>query len=317
MRGDASSDWLDAERGREPKREQRIPGIFHFVFGLREQHEPFHLAFYLCLASCRAINRPDAIFVHYHHRPFGHYWDLACEFVTPIRVELDPFVAGFDYPDPEIAPYRYAHHADFIRVACLLEHGGVYADIDTLFVSPFPEHLWQQPFVLGREGDVVPAPGEPPQPSLCNALIMSEPDAEFGRIWLDAMRRSFDGSWSGHSTLLPERLRQRHPELIHVEPQRTFYRYAWTREGIASLLEELDDDLDGVVSIHLWSHLWWARRRRDFSTFHAGLMTERRIARIDTTYNVLARPHLPPTRSIGERMRGRVHDVLRSMSSAV
>lgn len=291
---------------------RRIPNVFHFVFGLREQREPFHLVFYLCLASCRAINRPDAIFVHYHHQPFGHYWDLACEFITPLPVEPEPLVKEFRYEDPGIAPYRYAHHADFIRLERLYAHGGVYADIDTIFVSPFPERLFRERFVLGREGDVTPGPGLAPQPSLCNAVIMAEPGAEFGRLWLDEMRNAFDGSWSGHSTLLPERLRRQHPELIHVEPQTTFYKYEWTREGIARLLEGLDTDLDGVVSIHLWSHLWWSRRRRDFSSFHAGRMTERRIARVDTTYNLIARRHLPPPRTPWARLRGRAGDAVRA-----
>ena len=34
-----------------------IPNVYHFVFGLRPQTEPFHLMFYLCLASCLAVNR--------------------------------------------------------------------------------------------------------------------------------------------------------------------------------------------------------------------------------------------------------------------
>ncbi len=293
----------------------RIPRLFHFVFGLREQRRPFHLAYYLCLESCRAVNRPDAIYFYYHHEPFGRYWELARRFVTPVQVALDPLVNGFEYADPEIARYRYAHHADFIRLEQLLERGGVYADIDTIFVKPFPEQLWDHAFVLGREGDVVPAPGQAPQPSLCNALIMSEPGSKFGRIWLEQMRETFDGSWSGHSTLLPERLRQRWPDLLHIEPQRTFYHYAWTREGIQRLFEGLDTDLDGVISIHLWSHLWWSWRRRDFSSFHAGRMSERHIARMDTTYNVIARPHLPPRLTFAERLRWKARESIHLLSS--
>jgi len=281
----------------------RIPRLFHFVFGLREQREPFHLVFYLCLASCRAVARPERMYFYYHHEPWGRYWELAKDFLTPVHVPLEPFVEAFHYHDAEVARYRYAHHADFVRLERLLERGGVYADIDTIFVNPFPERLWDHPFVLGREGDVVPREGGTPQPSLCNALIMAEPNAEFGRRWIAEMRQGFDGSWSGHSTLLPERLRQRHPGLIHVEPQRTFYKHAWTRDGIAALLEGLDLDLEGVVSIHLWSHLWWSRRRRDFSAFHAGRINEKRVARIDTTYNVIARRHLPPPAPLAERVR--------------
>ena len=46
-----------------------MPRIFHFVFGLREQNEPFHLAHYLCLESCRHVNQPQAIWFHYANEP--------------------------------------------------------------------------------------------------------------------------------------------------------------------------------------------------------------------------------------------------------
>jgi hypothetical protein len=288
----------------------RIPRLFHFVFGLKEQREPFHLAFYVCLKSCHALNRPDEIFLYYHHQPWGRYWELARKFVTPVWVPLEPLVSAFDYRDPGVARYRYAHHSDFIRLERLLERGGVYADIDTIFVNPFPPPLWNESFVLGREGDVVPTPRARAQPSLCNAMIMSEPGAEFGRRWLERMRQAFDGSWSRHSTLLPERLREEDPDLVHVEPPRTFYKHAWTREGLATLLEGLDADFAGVVSIHLWSHLWWSRRRRDFSSFHAGLMTERRIAEVDTTYNVVARHHLPAPLPLRGRLRWTLREAI-------
>ena len=54
----------------------RIPNIFHFVFGLREKTEPFHLMHYLCLASCLAVNRPEEVHFHFHHEPHGPLWEL-------------------------------------------------------------------------------------------------------------------------------------------------------------------------------------------------------------------------------------------------
>lgn len=70
------------------------------------------------------------------------------------------------------------------------------------------------------------------------------------------MPAHFDGSWSHHSTLLPFQLAQEHPHLVHVEPPRSFYKHMWTREGLRTLREGRDADYDGVVGMHLWSHLW-------------------------------------------------------------
>src|SRR5690606_26108395 len=124
-----------------------IPNRFHFVFGLRDEPEPFHLVFYLCLASCRRWHPTADILFHCHHVPFGRYWDLARDLgLTLVPVEPAPFVASFRYPDRTLDKYRYAHHSDVIRLDALIAHGGVYADIDTLFLTPIPDDLRRHPF---------------------------------------------------------------------------------------------------------------------------------------------------------------------------
>jgi hypothetical protein len=291
----------------------RIPNVFHFVFGLKPQTEPFHLVHYLCIASCIRTNRPARVFLYHHHEPFGRYWELVRPHLTLVRVPLDAWVRDFRYADAGIDPYRYAHHSDFIRLERLLDAGGIYADIDTIFVNPLPAELREHSFVLGSEGEIVPSGSTKPVPSLGNAFIMAEPNAEFGRRWLAEMRGAFDGSWSNHSTLLPQRLSERWPELVHVEPPRTFYKHSFTPEGIRTLFEALDEDFTGVVSFHLWSHLWWSRWRRDFSTFHAGRLTERTLARAETTYARVAREHLPPPASFAVRTRAAVGETLERM----
>jgi hypothetical protein len=192
-----------------------------------------------------------------------------------------------------VARYRYAHEADFVRLEVLAAGGGVYADIDTMFLKPLPRELFEKPFVIGREADVVQRRGEPATPSLCNALLMAEPGSLFAQMWLERMPKAFDGSWSAHSTELPQLLHSRHPELVHVEPQTSFYPHMWTRTGIADMLERLVPQPDDAYSMHLWSHLWWRRRRRDFSSFHAGLLTEEYIRAARTTYARAAKPYLP------------------------
>src|SRR5438270_7978623 len=155
----------------------RIPAIAHFVVGLFPQVEPFHLVHYLALRSCMAVVWPEEVHVHYHHLPHGAYWDLVRPHVTLHRVDLVPEVTAFHYDDPLVARYAYAHHSDFVRLDVLARWGGLYADIDTLFVGPVPAPCWEAPAVIGREADVVdPSTGQR-RPSLSNALLMSRPDA--------------------------------------------------------------------------------------------------------------------------------------------
>lgn len=267
-----------------------IPRIYHFIFGLKPQVEAFHPVHYLCLLSCIGINRPDAVMFHFIHEPFGPLWDRIKPALTlrPWQgvIPLDQLAN-----DPE-SSFRYAHESDFVRLDVLAREGGVYADMDTLFVRPMPESLFQHDCVMGHE--TVDRSARPPaRGSLCNALIMAIPGAQFIEIWRQRMAASFDGSWSAHSTFLPYQLSVAHPTLIHVEPRQSFFHLDWTAAGIRQLFEQDVPLPEGVYSLHLWAHLWWRRSRRDVSRFHQGRLTPAYLRHARTTYARISRQCLP------------------------
>ena len=71
--------------------------------------------------------------------------------LTLVDADEAPEVLAASYDDNLVPErYRYAHHADFVRLAALIEYGGVYADIDALFLRPFPDELFSEPFVIGE-----------------------------------------------------------------------------------------------------------------------------------------------------------------------
>ena len=181
---------------------------------------------------------------------------------------------------------QYAHQADFIRLRALLEYGGVYADIDTLFVKPYPKNFFSLPAVMGRE-----CTGDEDE-KLCNALIMAEKDSLFIKKWLERMYEVFDGTWNRHSCIEPSRLSKEMPEFVEVVDKEYFFHYTYTVEGLASLFGSVDMPDEHLCSIHMWSHLWWESTRNDFIRFHHGMLTEEFIKKYDTTYNLLARKFL-------------------------
>jgi hypothetical protein len=267
-----------------------IPNVFHFVFGLRPQTEPFHLMYYLCLASCIGVNKPDAVVFHYYHEPFGPWWDRIKPKLVLKKITPEQFVDNYNYADKEIAEFRYAHLADFARLEILLAEGGIYADIDSVFLKPLPRDLLQHECVMGFEKS--PA-SDPSQRSLCNAWIAAKPHSAFCRAWLDAMPEAFDGSWSNHSTLLPYRLSQQHPEWINVQPEASFFALDWTAKSINNLFLRRVALPENSYSLHLWNHLWFDSNRLDFSYFNQQLLTADYVAFADTTYARAARRWLP------------------------
>jgi hypothetical protein len=271
----------------------RIPHTAHFVFGLRPQVEPFHLVQYLAIASCARILEPDTIMFHCGELPYGFYWDLARPLVELRRIEPVTAVVEFPYDDPVVRHYSYAHQADFVRLEVLAEHGGMYADIDTLFVAPPADALWETPCVIGREAAVLDPRTGRSRPSVSNALIMAEPGARFIERWRADIGAALDGSWSAHSCFLPDDLARAFPDDVRVEPERTFHAFPPTSDGLHQLLVARQTDLTGVVSIHLAAHLWWEETRRDFSPVHAREIDERWIRAGATTYAAAAQRFLP------------------------
>jgi glycosyltransferase involved in cell wall biosynthesis len=270
-----------------------IPRVAHFVFGLKEQDEPFHFLHYVSLESCRRKLEPERIYLHHKWKPWGPWWDRIRRHVTLIEVDLVDEVLAANYlPRRVPTEYQYAHHADFIRLDALIEHGGVYADLDTIFLHPFPEELFEAPFVIGRESPVTDERSGEPRASLCNALLMSEPGAQFARAWRAQMAVWLDGSWSNHSGFLPERLSSELPAQVRVEPEATFFPFAFDRAGLSQLLEQRVPVPAQSLSVHLWAHLWWDRRRWDFSRAHAGWCTPPLVRRARTTLAEIMRPYL-------------------------
>ena len=271
---------------------------FHFVFGLREQTEPFHILHYLCLASCRAVNRPRSIHFHYRHEPYGPWWDKIRPHLQLHRIES--VARGFAparYADSaegrliERLGIDYAHEADFLRMDILLAHGGAYADMDTLFVREYPDAWFEESFAIGEE-NAPPAPGRVMRPSLCNAVMFARANAPFAARWRERMAEVFDGTWNRHSCDEAARLWSQDPNAVRVLPFAYFYRYGSSIAGLRTLLEESDRPRDDLYSVHLWAHLWWATSRTDFSHVHAGEIDENWIREHDCTLSKLSRPFL-------------------------
>lgn len=272
----------------------KIPQTVHFVFGLREQDQPFHLLHYLAIESCRQVLQPKMISLYYQHLPYGVYWDMIRPRLSLVKIDPVREVEQANYNETLVPEqYRYAHHADFIRLDALIEHGGIYADIDTLFLRPIPEALFGYDFVIGREAQMPDEITGEMRSSLCNALMMAAPGSIFAREWRKRMAGALNGTWSNHSCFLASDLANEQPAWVHIEPKQSFMGIPFTPAGLTALLEGGELDLDDAYSVHLWQHVWWEEERRDFSRCHAGELTLEFLSENDTPLCQLVRPFLP------------------------
>jgi hypothetical protein len=270
------------------------PKRFHFIFGLKDQIDEFHIVWYVCLKSCLEVNQPDQIYFHYKNEPHGPWWEKIKPYLTLIKLDTE-FKSGLDeskYLDHKEGEFilrhgfEYAHQADVIRLQILAREGGVYADIDTLFVRPYPDQYYLEECLLGKElsyGTDV---------SLCNAVIMAQQNAPFINAWLANLFEVFDGTWNRHSCVEAAKLSIVHPEWVQVIDKHHFFNFDCTVEGLAEIFAKSVEIPQDLYSIHLWSHMWWDETRIDFVRFHSGMLTENFINTVDTTFNLIARRYL-------------------------
>ena len=270
----------------------RVPRIAHFVFGLRSQTEPFHVLHYVAIESCRLLNAPDAIYFHCQGVPFGLYWDLIRPHLELHRVEPVEAVDAIRYDEP-IEPWRYAHHSDVIRLDALIQHGGLYCDIDAIWSRPLPVEAWDCSFLIGREGAV----GDPrtglTRASLSNAVMVAERDAPFARRWRAAIEGAMDGTWSAHSCFLAHDLAMAHPDEVTVVDRDWFSPIDYSVEAYRSLLEANVSLPPETRAVHLAAHLWWDEGRTDFSPVHGHQLHAPALARSQTTLARLVQPFVP------------------------
>ena len=90
----------------------------------------------------------------------------------------------------------------------LLEHGGIYLDIDAFILQPFADHsLLRYDTVMGMEAHDLSFPrsfrpdDEMAPKGLCNAVIIAKKGAEFLQRWLESYEEFREDQWTEHSVV--------------------------------------------------------------------------------------------------------------------
>jgi hypothetical protein len=266
-----------------------IPNTVHFIFGLKPDFggKPFSLVHYLSIKSAHDVQRPSFIFVHYIHTPTGYWWEQARQYITPRPVN-ESAIARVRSSTPLVTAAEWermhvAHRADILRLLLLIDEGGIYLDLDVVFVAPLPLQTWSS---LGSRSTTLALEGSD---GLGNAVMVAKPGAAFLQRWLALYKKSFRGgdagtddihrndagvkstvrnstqhpsssTWADFSVKLPKVLAMQHPAEVHVLPDRkAFHSPGWGDPAIRKLWHDTDYDFRGHYVVHLFESLTWTR----------------------------------------------------------
>jgi hypothetical protein len=195
-----------------------IDNVVNYIwFNPSDGTRVFSYHHYLCVRSALLTQKPDVIRFHIADEPKGEWWPRIRPHVELHTIERPESVAGQKL-------YHPAHQADVARMEILYRNGGIYFDTDVLVLRPLTP-LLHHPTVMGREaGDR----------GLCPAVLMAERESPFIRMWLEGYdparsiwqgfrSKGHDEHWNEMSVRYPRMLAERHPSLIHLEPEESFF----------------------------------------------------------------------------------------------
>lgn len=173
----------------------KIPNIVHYIYGLDEQKDEFLFINYISLLSNVLINKPEIIYFHYQYEPYGYWWNKIKRYLRLNKINTKNFQVG----NKELV--HYAHKSDYLRLYYLLKYGGIYYDIDTLCLKNHSE-LLNNELVLGIQENY-----KNEYDLICNAIIYSQKNNFFIKLWLDNFIDNFDrNKWCEASMHLPSKL---------------------------------------------------------------------------------------------------------------
>lgn len=247
-----------------------IPKIIHFVYGLEEDFggKEFGFAHWAAIRSAAKLNPNYKILYWYKYLPENHYFDDVLELINLIQIEPPTEIFG----NPLM---HVAHKADIVRLNALIEHGGIYLDIDSITTKCFDD-LLDNKCIMGYESiDGI-------NHGICNAIMLSEPGSEFLTEWLLEYKtfRSLgrDQYWSEHSVTLPLKLAKLKSHAITILDHKAFFYPSWTDAGLEEMFYE-NKEFPEAYAHHLWESRSWGALK-SFNEFN--------FDRIDCSYtNIL------------------------------
>ena len=183
------------------------PNIAHYVW---LGNSSMDYAWYLGALSVLHVLKVDRVFIH-GETPTGKYWDT-------IR-RNDRVKVIYRYPDTYVFDQRVsnvAHKSDVWRFDIMNKYGGLYLDVDVIFVKPLSDRLRAYDAVLNTAniyGNKIH--GYPN--ILQNGVLLGKPGSRFWSECLKTMRKYIDKRWIWNSCYLPYKVKERYPKALLID----------------------------------------------------------------------------------------------------
>jgi hypothetical protein len=224
-----------------------VPNLVHFIWITGPTSRPFSFINYMAVRAAKE-QTGGAVVIHCNEPPSGNkFWDMALRYAAFRRIDVPTHIGG-----TEITHVQYA--SDVIRLELLYRWGGIYIDTDMLLIKPV-KPLMERKCTMTIES--VNNDGTPK--SVANGVIFAAPKSEFLKIMLDATPVAMKSDvWANHAVTLPLELAKEYPEMIHLEPQKSFFPFDLSRNWLfeGEKADEYTPMLNETYGVHVYETFW-------------------------------------------------------------
>lgn len=218
-----------------------IPNLIHYTFGFDEKfcNKPLSRFHFWNVLSARKYNPKYEIVLHYIYEPVENEWWENIRQLCHLN--------KLNGTDVDRLPFKYTEHkVDLFRIQQLYNMGGIYFDLDVICLKSMDDFL-SKSCVMGLEhgnGEII---------GLCNAVVLSELRSDFLKLWISEFLSDYREQWEYNCVRMPYALSKTYPNLLHIEPSCSFFKFSWDELGKQQLFNE-NHPFDDCYCAHLWEH---------------------------------------------------------------
>lgn len=123
----------------------KIPNIFHLIY--ESKNIDFEPHIYFCIKSIIEINKPEIIYFYYNNLPTGKLWN---------KIEDNLNLKKIEIPNNYLNNINdfYKNYKKIIIYKNLIEHGGIYLDINSICIKPL-NHLLKYNFIKSNNDEII------------------------------------------------------------------------------------------------------------------------------------------------------------------
>lgn len=232
------------------KRPEAIPRIVHLVHLKASPDAELKFSFqaFLCVYTAYLYIQPSTIFIHTdfdpstyaHATEHGSLWTRKLLTAFPRTLQINQVVAPTTTAATNGLPLvRIEHKSDFVRMAQVEIHGGIYLDWDVLTLrSPTPLLGAGFAAVVGRQADGL----------INNGCFLATAGSALVRLMNEEMPVAFTGEWQQHSVGLITSIAQRIayvPGEVLILDDKAFAPTSWADASAHGLFSEQEEEEEG------------------------------------------------------------------------